>query len=303
MIPYRSIIPPDSSDHTNVEQRQKPRAPAVPCGESGEQCAKGTNTVCCPKGSSCTLPVGCPCPVGCCAFGSVCTGCPPVSAFVDAMGQTMITCLTNEVIYKITGRREENTPRTLGLPDVSTTVDLSSLSEPTVFTQDSETVPTPTATSKPAQAALQHGIMQPFTWLCRLISSACVRLAQALPVKVKECGAAGRAFGGSIQSGDPTPTKTKPTVDQTASNSHESPHGHGAKAIGGHKNSHEHLHRRLPSNNSANNSRTILPISVSTQEWFTTTTTSTSTVTVYGTQAPTETVTVQTCDLRRRREL
>ena len=302
-MPHGLIVPNDSSDHTNFERQRKPRAPAVPCGESGEQCAKGTNTVCCPKGSTCTLPMGCPCPVGCCELGAACTGCPPVSAFLDAHGVVMITCLTNEIIYKITRKGEENSPRTLGHPDASTTVDLSSLSEPTSSTQESETIPTPTATSKPAQAALQHGIMQPFTWLSRLISSACVRLAQALPVKVKESRAGGRAFGESLHPGIPTTTKTQPTADQKISSSHGPPHRHGGKAIGGHKISHEHLHRRLPSNNSSKNTRTILPISVSAQQWLTTTTTSISTVTVYSTQAATETITVQTCDLRRRREL
>lgn len=280
-------------------------------------CARGIPvlSVQCPDNAYCDLKEGCICP-GCCKKDAVCTGCPKASIIMDAAGKLHTTCVA-AVTVVVTGQNPEIVPRTPSPPEASITASSTGLAEPLIPIPVSNSVPTPSASTHQGQAALQRGVVQPFAWLSRLMSSLSVRLTQALPIKMRESSVAGRVYGSLIQSETTHRTVSQSAVETPPLSSHGSSHSHRDRAIGDHRNSHQHKHRHLDARklntttttvtvtvdktNSTNStsSSSNLSISFTATAWFTTT--STSTTTVFTTQAAAEST--RTCDLRRRRDL
>ena len=155
--------------------------------------------VLCPKNAYCELKPDCICP-GFCLQGNFCTSCSPASVLRDAAGRLTTACLARETVYVVTGQARPAVVRTLSSPEASITAYYTSLTESTSPLPISESLPTLGASSKPGQAALQRGVVWPFTWLSKLMGSVSVRLARALPIRMQESSVAGRVSGTSLQS-------------------------------------------------------------------------------------------------------
>ena len=262
----------------------------------------------CPDDASCDLKPECICP-GCCKKNHVCTGCPEVSVILDAAGKLHTTCIAAETVIVVTGHDGEVVPRTLSLPEASITATSSSLTSPSSSLPMSESLPSPSASSQQGQAALQRSVVRPFAWLGRLVSSLPIRLAQALPIKMRESSAAGRVYGHLLESEIVSHTGSQSAAETLDPSSSSSGHTHHKRSIGDDWNKHQHFHHHAAVENlnattatnttTTNSSRSVLPVSVTATAWFTMTTTSTTTV--FSTQAAAETT--KTCDLRRRRGL
>ena len=263
----------------------------------------------CPDTANCATPTACYCP-GCCPEGAECTGCPPSSVFMDAGGKLTTTCKTAQTLV-VTRQAQQAIPTTLSSPEVLMT---ASLAEATSTSPISESLPTPSATIQQDQAALRRGVVQPFAWLSRLLSSMSVRLAQALPIKIRESSAAGKVYGSSLHPESAPRTGSESAVKTLAASSSKTGGTHRERWIGDDKNKHQHLHRHpaarnLDSTSTTNSTNTstssngssssTLPVSVTATTWFTTTSTSTLTVTVVSSQDAAEST--KACNLRRRR--
>lgn len=300
-----------SPDKVNIDGAQLlPRGVCAKAIYSGK--AISFQTINCPDTANCATPTACFCP-GCCAKGAVCTGCPPSSVFL-ADGKLTTTCKTAETVVVTNEQAREIVPTTLSSLAGSIT---ASLTEATSTPAVSESRPTPSASNQQSQAALQRGVVQPFAWFSRFVSSLSVRLVQALPIKIRESNAAGRVYGSFTRSETIQQTESQSAIETPPVSSPSGGSSYRERTIGDHKNNHQHKHRHLGARklntttttvtvtvdsanrtNSTSKSST-LPSSFTATTWFTTT--STSTATVFSTQAAAEPT--NTCDLRRRRDL
>ena len=300
-LPYEITTPAASRSGAASWERSKIESLLYP---RANDCVVDKTTLHCPLSAPCTRVKGCYCP-GCCPKGAVCMGCPQSTVIMDAKLKVRTSCITEATVLAVPPEAHAPQVRAPSDPQRSSTVELSSLAESIPTQPGTYTYPAPTASASSGQAAPPRGVMQPFAWAGRLMSSLCLRVAHALPMRDNSTTEATEPFENTA-----TPSSTNSDNDSEA---HESSQDHHRRAIGDHKHAHQQVHQHLAVRG-VNSTTSILPVTVTStvtnlvtdtitssapsEHW--TTMTSTSTVTVYQTQSVAQN-TSESCGLRRKR--
>ena len=300
-VPYEIIT--TATSHSGATDQERSKIENLLHLRANE-CVLDKTTLHCPLSAPCTRLKGCYCP-GCCPKGAVCMGCPQSTVIMDAKLKVRTSCITEATVLAVPPEARAPQVRAPSDPQRSSTVELSSLAESIPTQPGTYTYPAPTTSASSGQAAPPRGVMQPFAWAGRLMSSLCLRVAHALPVRRNAITEAAKTFDNTA-----SPSSTN---SHGASEANQSDQDHHRRAIGDHKHNHQHLHQRLAVR-SVNSTVSTMPVTVtstvtnlvtstitsSTPSEHWTTMTSTSTVTVYQTQGAAQNTTTS-CGLRRKR--